>query len=86
MFAAFLNSRLPSILSALAFVACSLVFCNVLAGARDSAQLTPQLTRSLGIWGALAIVCMLVFCLCLARVTRYQRSLPDKSRGVRDSH
>lgn len=78
MFRAFLNSRLPSILSMLAFVFCCLMFCNALAGASESAQLTPELTRSLGVWGSLALLWMLVFCLCLAVVTRYRRSLPDK--------
>lgn len=82
MLTGFLNTRLPSILSALAFVACSLMFCNVLADARDSLQLTPLLIRNLTIWGSLALLCMLAFCLCLARVTRYRRSLPDKRNLV----
>ena len=85
MFRALLNTRLPSILSMLAFIACCLMFCNALADARDSAELTPQLTRSLTIWGSLALLCMLVFCLCLARVTRYRRSLPDKAISFKDS-
>jgi hypothetical protein len=78
MFRSFLNSRSPSILTVLAFVGCCLKFCNVLAQARDSAQLTPEITKGLVIWGVLALVCMLAFCLVLARVTRYRRSLPDK--------
>jgi len=79
MLTVFFNTRLPSILSMLAFIACCLMFCNAVADARDSAQLTPQLTRDLLIWGSLALACMLAFCLCLARVTRYRRSLPDKA-------
>lgn len=79
MFQDFLNSRLPSILTMLAFIVCCLLFCNVLAGARESAQLTPEITRGLGVWGSLALLSMLAFCLCLARVTRYRRSLPDKN-------
>jgi hypothetical protein len=78
MFRAFFNTRVPTVLTMLAFVGCCLMFCNDLAGASDSAELTPQLTRRLEIWGGLALVWMLAFCLCLAAVTRYRRSLPDK--------
>lgn len=85
MFRALLNTRMPSILSMLAFVACCLMFCNALAGASDSAQLTPHISRELEIWGALALLSMLVFCLCLAKVTRYRRSLPDKRMSFPDS-
>jgi hypothetical protein len=45
--------------------------------ARDTAEVTPTLLRALFVWGGLALAWMLVFCLCLARVTRYRRSLPD---------
>ena len=77
MFTRFLNSRAPALISMFAFVACCLMFCIELMGARDSAQVTPELLHRLVIWGALSLACMLVFCLCLARVTRYRRSLPD---------
>jgi len=54
------------------------MFCAALAGARDSAQFTPELMHGLAIWGTLSLLAMLGFCLCLARVTRYRRSLPDQ--------
>lgn len=83
MFERLLNTRLPSLISMLAFSACCLMICVELMGARDTAQLTPQILRGLVIWGGLAILWMLVFCLCLAKVTRYRRSLPDKRSAIR---
>ena len=83
MFGRFLNTRIPSILSTIAFVGCCLMFCVALAGARDSGQLTPEVTRGLALWGILSLLAMLAFCLCLARVTRYRRSLPDKRLPAR---
>jgi hypothetical protein len=77
MFSRFLNSRAPALISMLAFSACCLVFCVELMTARDTAQVSPNLLRWLIFWGVLALAWMLVFCLCLARVTRYRRSLPD---------
>ena len=76
----FLNSRIPSILSALAFVVFSLLFVHAVVGAREPATATPEVLRGLVLWGILALVAMLVFCLCLMRVTRYRRSLPEKPR------
>jgi hypothetical protein len=55
-----------------------MMFCFDLAGARDSAELTRQLLQKLEIWGSLALLAIFVFVLCLAQVTRYRRSLPDK--------
>jgi len=81
----FLNTRTPSIISALAFVVASFMFCAVLAGARDSAELTPSMIRGLLLWGIVALAMMLLFCLCLAKVTRYQRSLPDEEIPFRDT-
>jgi len=78
MFDRFLNSRVPSLILMFAFVACCLMFCVELMGARDSAQVTPSLIHRLILWGAMSLVFMLGFCLCLARVTRHRRSLPDK--------
>jgi hypothetical protein len=77
MFSRFLNTRAPSFISMLAFAACCLIFCVELMSARDTAEVTPTLLRALFVWGGLALAWMLVFCLCLARVTRYRRSLPD---------
>ena len=74
----FLNSRIPSILSALAFVVFSLLFVHAVVGAREPATATPEVLRGLVLWGILALVAMLAFCLCLIRVTRYRRSLPEK--------
>ena len=84
MFNRFLNTRTPSVISALAFVAASFMFCVVLAGARDAAELTPGILRGLVAWGIVALVMMLIFCLCLAKVTRYQRSLPDEEVSFHD--
>lgn len=78
MLGRFLNTRFPSILVALAFTACCIMFCISLAGARDSAELSPPILRGLIVWGALSLITMLAFCLCLARVTRYQRSASDQ--------
>jgi hypothetical protein len=78
MFGRFLNTRIPSLVLMFAFTACCLMFCVELMGARDSAQVTPSLVHRLILWGALSLAFMLGFCLCLARVTRYRRSLPDK--------
>ena len=78
MFRNFLNGRTPSVLTLLAFVGCCLMFCVNVAGARDTAELSDQIVRRLFIWGGLALLCMLAFCLCLMQVTRYRRSLPDK--------
>jgi type VI protein secretion system component VasK len=85
MLGRFLNTRVPSILLMIAFVACCIMFCVSLAGARDVAELTPPVTRRLIAWGILSLFAMLAFCLCLARVTRYRRGLPDK-RGNRFAH
>ena len=74
----FLNTRIPSILSALAFIVFSLLFVHALVGARETATVTPEVLHELVLWGVLALVAMLAFCLSLMRVTRYQRSLPDK--------
>lgn len=74
----FLNSRVPSILSALAFVVFSLLFVHSVVGAREPAAATSDVIRGLILWGILALVAMLAFCLCLMKVTRYRRSLPDK--------
>lgn len=82
MFERFLNTRIPSLVCMLAFSGCCLMICVELMGARDTAQLTPQITRGLLIWGSLAIVWMLAFCLCLAKVTRYRRNLPEKERTI----
>jgi hypothetical protein len=84
MFGRFLNTRIPSLVLMFAFTACCLMFCVELMGARDSAQVTAALVHRLILWGALSLALMLAFCLCLARVTRYRRSLPDKhSAAVR---
>jgi hypothetical protein len=77
----FLNSRAPSVLSALAFIVFSLFFVHALVGARETAAATPEVLRGLILWGALALVAMLAFCLCLMKVTRYRRNLPDKPRN-----
>ncbi len=74
----FLNSRTPSVICMLAFAACCLIFCYELMGARDSGQISRELLRTLILWGTLAILWMFAFCLCLMRVTRYRRSLPDE--------
>jgi len=76
----FLNTRIPSIICMLAFAACCLIFCYELMSARDTGQITPELLRTLIVWGAVAILWMFAFCLCLMRVTRYRRSLPDQPR------
>jgi integral membrane sensor domain MASE1 len=76
----FLNSRVPSILSALAFIVFSLLFIHAIIGAREPAAATPEVLRELMLWGVLALIAMLAFCLCLMRVTRYRRGLPDKPR------
>ena len=78
MFSRFLNTRMPSILCTAAFVGCCLMFCLALTGARDSAELTPEVIHDMVLWGILSLLAMLAFCLCLARVTRYRRNLPDK--------
>ena len=78
----FLNTRVPSLICTFVFSGCCLMFCVELMGARDTAQLTPQLVRSLIFWGALALIWMLALCLCLARVTRYRRSLSDKPQQI----
>jgi hypothetical protein len=78
MFNRFLNTRAPSLILMFAFTACCLMFCVELMGARDSARVTPDLIYKLILSGALSLAFMLAFCLCLARVTRYRRSLPDK--------
>jgi len=83
MFRRFLNTRIPSVLCTIAFVACCLMFCVALAGARDPGELTPEVIHGLVLWGILSLLTMLAFCLCLARVTRYQRSLPDKNTAIR---
>jgi type VI protein secretion system component VasK len=83
MFERLLHTRIPSLVSMLAFSACCLMICVELMGARDTAQLTPEILRGLVIWGSLAILWMLVFCLCLAKVTRYRRSLADKPSPIR---
>ena len=74
----FLNSRVPSILSAIAFIVFSLLFVHSVVGARETAAATPEVLRGLILWGILALVAMLSFCLCLMKVTRYRRGLPDK--------
>ena len=81
----FLNTRIPSILSALAFVLFSLLFVHSLMGARESAAATSEVLRGLLLWGTLSLLAMLAFCLCLMKVTRYRRSLPDKRSGS-ESH
>jgi len=80
MLTRFLNSRVPSVLSALAFVVFSLLFVHALVGAREPGAVTPEVIRGLVVWGVLALVAMLAFCLCLMKVTRYRRSLPDAPR------
>jgi len=77
----FLNSRIPSILSALAFVVFSLLFVHAVVGAREPAAATPEVLRGLLLWGTFSLVAMLAFCLCLMKVTRYRRTLPDKRRN-----
>jgi type VI protein secretion system component VasK len=78
MFARFLNTRIPSLILMLAFAGCCLMFCKELMGARDSAQLTSSLVHRLILWGTLSLIFMLAFCLCLARITRYRKSLSEK--------
>jgi len=75
----FLNSRVPSILSAAAFVAFSLLFVHVVFSAREPAAATREVLHGLIFWGTLSLLAMLVFCLCLMRVTRYRRSLPERN-------
>jgi type VI protein secretion system component VasK len=74
----FLNTRIPSVICMLAFAACCLAFCYELMGARDTGQISPELLRKLIIWGTVTILWMFAFCLCLMRVTRYRRNLPDE--------
>lgn len=74
----FLNTRTPSVICMLAFAACCLVFCYELMGARDTGQISPELLRKLIVWGTITILWMFAFCLCLMRVTRYRRNLPDQ--------
>ena len=80
MFNRFLNTRIPSILSALAFIAFSLLFIRALVGAREPAAATPEVIQGLTLWGVLALVAMLAFCVCLMKVTRYRRNLPEEPR------
>ncbi|PYY02829.1 MAG: hypothetical protein DMG64_09615 [Acidobacteria bacterium] len=75
----FLNTRVPSILSALAFVVFSLLFVHAVVGAREPATATPEVIHGLLLWGTLALVAMLAFCLCLMRVTRHRRNLPERN-------
>jgi type VI protein secretion system component VasK len=82
MFSQFLNTRAPSLICMVAFSACSFMLCVELMEVRDTAQVTQELVRSLIVWGTLALIWMLGFCLCLARVTRYRRNLPHKRRQV----
>jgi cytochrome bd-type quinol oxidase subunit 2 len=72
----FLNTRTPSVLCAVAFIACCLMFCHTLWQMRDTAEVTSQILRALLVWGTLSLGTMLLFCLCLAKVTRYRRRLP----------
>ena len=81
----FLNTRIPSVVCTVAFSACCLIFCAELMSARDTGQISPELLRKLIIWGAASLLWMFVFCLCLAKVTRYRRSLPDDPPIVRSS-
>jgi len=74
----FLNTRIPSILSALAFVLFSLLFVHSLMGAREAAAATQEVLRGLLLWGSFSLLAMLAFCLCLMKVTRYRRCLPGK--------
>jgi succinate dehydrogenase hydrophobic anchor subunit len=83
MLTRFLNSRVPSILSALAFVVFSLLFVHAIVGAREPAAVTTDVLRELMLWGVLALIAMLAFCLCLMKVTRYRRGLPDKRNHLR---
>jgi hypothetical protein len=78
MYSRFLNSFAPSIIALAAFTACCLMLCYTLGSTRDLAQATPEIVHKLLFWGALCLATMFVFVLCLARVTRYRRSLPDK--------
>ena len=75
----FLNSRVPSVLSALAFIIFSLFFVHAVVGAREPAAVTPEVIRGLVLWGVLSLIAMLVFCLCLMKVTRYRRNLPERN-------
>ena len=80
----FLNTRVPSIICMLAFATCCLVFCYELMSARDTGQISPELLRRLIVWGAITILWMLAFCLCLMKVTRYRRRLSEQTER-RDS-
>ena len=62
----FLNTQLPSILCVAAFIACCMMFCQALIGARDSASLNSEVLHAMVLWGALSLLAMLAFCLCLA--------------------
>ena len=78
MFRRFLNTRVPSILCALAFIACCMMFCRALFHIRETAEVTTALLKELVVWGTLALAMMLAFCVCLATVTRYRRGLPGE--------
>ena len=75
MFNRFLNTRIPTLIFMLAFTGCCFMFCVALAGASDRAQITTPVMHGLILWGILSLLTMLAFCLCLAKVTRYRRSL-----------
>ena len=74
----FFHSRIPSILFLAAFVGSSLMLVYAIAGAAEPGYATPEVIRGALLWGGVALLMMLGFCICLAIVTRYRRSLPDE--------
>jgi hypothetical protein len=74
----FFHSRIPSLLFLAAFVASSLMLVYAVSGAAEPGYATPEMIRGAILWGGIALLTMLGFCICLAIVTRYRRSVSEE--------
>jgi hypothetical protein len=69
-----LHTRIPTVLFLIGFVAAIAMLIKALVGAEEPGYATHDVIQSAVLWGGVAIVMMLGFCICLAVVTRYKRA------------
>jgi hypothetical protein len=68
----------------LAFTAASLMLVYAIAGAAEPGYATPEVIRAAILWGGIALLMMLGFCICLAIVTRHRRAVSEEEvRAIR---
>ncbi len=79
----FLHTRIPTLLFFIGFVAAIAMLIQSLVGAEEPGYATREVIQNSVLWGGVALVMIVGFCLCLAVVTRHRRSTFAETRGDR---